>query len=293
MPARTELALPPTAPPVFALGDIQGCDFELAKLLTRLPEHASIICLGDLVNRGPDSLGVLRRIMRLGQRAKIVLGNHDIYFLACAHGLRQAQPGDTLNALLAAPEREQLIHWLRHQPLAVSHNGFLCVHAGVLPQWDAAQAVAYAREVELHLQGKDYIAFLAQLFTKADSGPPKDWHDRLQGIDRLRFILDALTRLRFCTSRGQIDFSSKDGLTPPLGFLPWFDQPARRTAQTPVVFGHWSSLGLVHRPKLIGLDTGCVWGGKLSAIKLEQEFSERSLIQVAAENKFRLNVDKN
>jgi len=266
----------PTSQKIFAIGDIQGCDDAFGQLLKQLPTDASIICLGDLVNRGPHSLEVLRRIMALGKRARVVLGNHDLHFIARAHGIRPSGRRDTLDAVLSAPDLAELIDWLRCQPLALWQNGFLCVHAGVLPQWDLAQTLALAQEVEQHLQGQYYVEFLRQIF----GNEQLCWHDELVGIPRLRLIINALTRVRFCTAEGCIDFSSKDGNNPPVNCLPWFAHPHRRTLTIPIAFGHWSTLGFVSDTHLISLDTGCVWGGKLSAISLDSAPEQRQLIQV-------------
>jgi len=262
---------------MFAIGDIQGCDDELAMLLARLPMDAPIICLGDLVNRGPHSLNVLRRLRARANTSHVILGNHDLHLLACAYGIRPLHHSDTFTDILAAPDREILLTWLRHQPLAFAQAQFLCVHAGVLPQWSVAQTLQYAQEIEYHLQRNDFVDFLAHAF----SNQPDQWDPNLQGTDRLRLNLNVLTRLRFCTPTGRIDFSAKDGKQPaPPGYLPWFDCPNRQTADTTVVFGHWSTLGLLQRPSLIGLDTGCVWGGQLSAMYLSNQIAQRQLIQV-------------
>lgn len=259
-----------------AIGDIQGCSQAFNQLLQQLPESATIICLGDIVNRGPDSLGVLRHLMKLGKRVRIVLGNHDLHLIARAHGLRPAGRRDTLDKILEAPDLQQLIDWLRHQPLALWQNNFLCIHAGVLPQWDLSQTLALAHEVEQHLQGEHYIEFLSQIF-----GNESDhWDENLSGIPRLRLIINALTRLRFCTADGRIDFTSKDSRYPPVNCLPWFAHSHRRTQHIPIAFGHWSTMGLISQTNLIGLDTGCVWGGHLSAMSLEVDLDKRKLIQV-------------
>lgn len=274
--------------PVFAIGDIQGCDATLAALLAHLPDNVQIICLGDVVNRGPDSLAVLRRLKALGDKARVVLGNHDLHLLACAHHVRQQSASDTLSAILNAPDRDALIDWLRHQPLALLHDNFLCVHAGVIPQWTTAQTLSYAQEVEYYLQQDDYPHFLSQIF----GNQPICWHANLSGAARMRCIVNVLTRLRFCNADGCLDFTSKDGrLPPPAGYLPWFDQPERKTAESTVVFGHWSTMGLVQRPSLIGLDTGCVWGGKLSAVLLSQNSAQRQWIQIDDQSSFLQNQD--
>ena len=262
--------------PVFAIGDLQACSGELDLLLHRVETetpNARFVFVGDLVNRGPDSLGCLRRIRAMGERAQLVLGNHDLHLLAVAKGIRPRGRSDTLEALLAAPDLEDLLNWLRQQPLALMEEGHLMVHAGVLPQWTTTQTLALANEVSVVLRGDGWLDFLTQMY----GNEPAQWHDDLRGSERLRCIVNALTRLRFCTALGQMEFATKEGPDhPPTGYLPWFDVPGRLTQDTPIVFGHWSTLGLILRPRLIGLDTGCVWGGKLSALRL----SDRKLVQV-------------
>lgn len=263
----------------YAIGDLQGCQTQLLALLEKInaaAPDARLIFVGDIVNRGPRSLDSLRQVRNMGKRARIVLGNHDLNLLAVACGLRQPHRSDTLDDILAADDRDELIHWLRHQPLALLEDGHLCVHAGVLPQWNTQQTLELASEVETALQSDDWKNFLQQMYGDA----PAQWHDDLQGVARLRCIVNALTRLRYCTADGVMDFTIKEGITDatalPDGLMAWFDVPDRRTEDTNVVFGHWSTLGLLLRPKLLGLDTGCVWGGKLSAISLQ----DRHLLQV-------------
>ena len=261
---------------LFAIGDLQACRKELNLLLDSIEAEtpdARFIFVGDLVNRGPDSLGCLRRIRAMDNRAQLVLGNHDLHLMAVAKGIRPRGRSDTLEALLAAPDLEDLLNWLRQQPLALMAEGHLIVHAGVLPQWTTGQTLALANEVSAVLQGSDWLDFLAQMY----GNEPSQWHDDLQGTERLRCIVNALTRLRFCTAQGEMEFATKEGPDkPPPGYMPWFDVPERLTQEIPIVFGHWSTLGLILRPNIIGLDTGCVWGGKLSALRL----SDRKLVQV-------------
>jgi bis(5'-nucleosyl)-tetraphosphatase (symmetrical) len=234
--------------------------------------------VGDLVNRGPDSARALRIVRDLGSRAESVLGNHDIHLLAVAAGVRRQGRSDTLNDILDAPDCDELITWLRHRPLALFENGFLLVHAGLLPQWSAEQTLELAQEVESELRGTAWKAFLAGIFgNTADR-----WHPRLRGIERHRVVVNALTRLRFCTVDGVMDLKTKDGLGhAPDGVMPWFDVPQRRTEDVTVVCGHWSTLGLLMRPNLMALDTGCVWGGKLTAARLAPDPAARTVIQVA------------
>ncbi len=258
---------------IYLLGDIQGCDAALGLLLEKIafsPSRDTLYCLGDLVNRGPDSLAVLRRLMALGSSAPCILGNHDLHLLAVAAGVRHAGRMDTLQGILQAPDKNALLDWLRHQPLARSlyaaGQDYLLVHAGVLPQWSAAQTLALAAEVEQALQGPDYRDWLATMY----GNEPAVWSDDLQGADRLRVIVNALTRLRFCTADGRMEFASKEGAgAAPDGFMPWFAVDGRASAQVCVAFGHWSTLGHINRPNLLALDTGCVWGGCLSAVRID------------------------
>ena len=262
---------------IYAIGDLQGCDQQLQNLIELIEAttpDARFLFVGDLINRGPASLTTLRRIRNLGDRAQTVLGNHDLHLLAVSQGIRPLHTTDTLHDILIAPDRDELIDWLRHQPLALFEHGHLLFHAGVLPDWDAQKTVALAREVETMLRGPDWIDFLRHMY----GNQPSEWSDELRGYDRLRCIINALTRIRFCTPEGGIDFKIKEGIgAAPPGYRPWFDMPGRRTADVTCIFGHWSALGLTLRTNLIGLDTGCVWGGKLTAVRL----SDRALFQVA------------
>jgi bis(5'-nucleosyl)-tetraphosphatase (symmetrical) len=259
----------------FAIGDIQGCLLSLENLLQALPDpqaHQQLVLLGDLVNRGPDSLGVLR--WAHNNTIRMVLGNHDLHLLAVYAGLRKPSASDTLDELLAAPDAEALIDWLRKQPLAILEQGHLVVHAGVLPQWEAQQVVELAQEVSDALAGPKWREFLANMY----GNTPTRWDDSLKGYERLRVIVNALTRLRFCTPEGEMEFATKEGLgAAPEGYQPWFDVPGRKTESVTVVFGHWSTLGFIERTNLLGLDTGCVWGGQLTAVRL----ADRARYQVA------------
>ena len=267
---------------LYLIGDVQGCDAALGRLLAQLdfsPSRDTLYLLGDLVNRGPDSAAVLRRLMALGDAARCLLGNHDLSLLAVAHGVRAPHRNDTLDSVLQAPDRDALLHWLRHQRLALQAHGVLMVHAGVLRSWTVAQTLALAAEVEAVLRGPQPGAFLAQMY----GNQPDRWDDTLAGADRLRVIVNALTRLRFCTPDGAMDLKTSGGLaSQPPGHVPWFDVPGRRTADHTVAFGHWSTLGLLLRPNLLSLDTGCVWGGCLSAVRLGAD-GQRELIQEACE----------
>jgi len=259
----------------YIVGDVQGCCDQLEKLhalILKQDPDAHLLIAGDLVNRGPQSLSTLRKLIAMGNRANSVLGNHDLSLLGVAYGIHRPRNDAYLRPILDAPDRDQLLTWLRHRPLAIQIDQHLIVHAGVLPSWSVQQTLDYAHEVELMLQGPDYVDFLRVMY----GNQPNVWSTQLKGMDRLRCIVNVLTRLRFCTANDEMEFDSKEGLnkTPP-GFTPWFNLP-RLTDSSTVVFGHWSALGLLIKPNLIGLDTGCVWGGKLTALRL----SDRKIVQV-------------
>jgi bis(5'-nucleosyl)-tetraphosphatase (symmetrical) len=215
----------------------------------------------------------LRFVRDLGDRALTVLGNHDLHLLALAQGSVKAREDDTLGDVIAAPDRDGLLDWLRHRPMAHVAANYALVHAGLLPQWDIVTAKALAGEVETELRGPRHKEFLAQLY----GSRPDRWDDNLRGIDRLRVIVNAMTRLRFCTPEGVMEFHSKgETAKAPAGYLPWFEVPGRKSADYTLICGHWSALGLRIAPNLLALDSGCVWGGKLSAVRLE----DRRLYQV-------------
>ncbi|WP_332745129.1 symmetrical bis(5'-nucleosyl)-tetraphosphatase [Hydrogenophaga sp.] len=253
---------------LYMIGDVQGCDEPLGRLLDELdfsPSRDTLYLLGDLVNRGPASLKVLRRLIALDGSAHSLLGNHDLHLLAAAHGVRKPRRGDTVDDILSAPDRDALLDWLRQRPMALFEHGWLMVHAGVLPQWDVADTMARARELQSTLRSPDWAAFLQQMY----GNEPALWSDSLKGADRLRVVVNAFTRLRFCTAQGVMEFASTEGADDaPPGFMPWFDVPGRRTAGVPVAFGHWSTLGEVKREGVLPLDTGCVWGGCLTAARI-------------------------
>jgi bis(5'-nucleosyl)-tetraphosphatase (symmetrical) len=255
--------------PTYAIGDLQGCQASLLRLLDQLkfdPAADRLWFVGDLVNRGPDSLAALRFVKSLGHAAISVLGNHDLHLLALAEGFGRRHKGDTLDAILNAPDRDELLAWLRRQKLAWREGDYLMVHAGVLPDWTLDDTMQRAAEAEAMLQGAHYRNFFAQMYGNA----PVAWDETLQGIERLRVIVNAFTRLRYCSLEGEMEFHHKGapGTQPP-GWLPWFAVPGRKSAEAAVIIGHWSTLGLINRADLIALDTGCLWGGSLSAIRLE------------------------
>ena len=272
---------------LYMIGDVQGCDNALQRLLNKIsfsPSRDTLYFLGDLVNRGPDSAGVLRRLMGFGASAQCLLGNHDLHLLAASVGARRPSRKDTLGNVLDAPDRDAMLAWLRQQHMAFlleqQHQSVLMVHAGVLPGWTASQALALAGEFEAVLRGPDLGDFLHQMY--GDS--PNQWDDALQGMDRLRMIVNALTRLRFCTAEGVMEFETSDGAhAAPAGYLPWYDVPGRKTRDVTVAFGHWSTLGWLGRDDLFALDSGCVWGGHLSALKLGTGTPAHELIQVKCE----------
>ena len=265
----------------YLVGDLQGCCQPLARLLQTIdfsPSRDHLYVLGDLVNRGPDSLGVLRQLAALGNAATCLLGNHDLHLLAVAHGVRRPHRSDTLAPILEAPDCQNWLSWLREQRLAVYEHGWLMVHAGVVPQWDAAQTVAVAAEVEAMLRGPELGEFLNTMY----GNEPARWDNSLQGVDRWRCVVNSLTRLRFCSVDGTMEFATKEGAdSAPAGYMPWFEVPGRRTTGTPVAFGHWSTLGLINRDDLLALDTGCVWGGQLTAVRVDG--ATREVIQVPCE----------
>ena len=263
---------------IYLVGDLQGCAPELQRLLTQIdfsPSRDRLVVLGDLVNRGPGSLAVLRRLAGFGDAAVCLLGNHDLHLLAVAHGVRALHAGDTFGDVLAAPDSAAWIDWLRHQRLAHVEAGWLCVHAGVVPQWDTAQTLALAAEVQSLLRGPDLGAFLPLMY----GNEPRRWDDALQGAERWRLVINTLTRIRFCSADGWLDFKTKEGAAAaPAGYQPWFEVADRRTAQQPMAFGHWSTLGLINQPHLLALDTGCVWGGALTAARVDG--GRREVVQV-------------
>ena len=252
----------------YAIGDLQGCLASLEALLPRLPDARRLIFVGDLVNRGPQSLATLRAVKRRVESgmATALLGNHDLHLLAVDAGIRPLHDSDTLQEILDAPERHALIDWLRTLPLAHEENGHLFVHAGVPPQWTRGQTLERAEEVRQRLLRDDYRDFLQRMY----GNQPELWDEALRGDDRLRFIVNALTRLRIVDAAGRMRLKFKEGAAAaPAGTVPWFDHPDRATRDTPIVFGHWSTEGLVRRSNVTGLDTGCVWGGKLTALRLD------------------------
>lgn len=259
----------------YAIGDVQGCYDQLMRLLERCDfdeRRDRLWFVGDLVNRGPQSLATVRFVKGLGSRAVTVLGNHDLSLLVVAAGAHKGHASDTFGDILAAPDRDELIAWLREQNLMYAGDGYAMVHAGLLPHWSIEVALGLAREAEDALRGPGYDEFIRNLY----GNRPARWSDDLAGLDRLRIIINAMTRMRLVSADGTMEFGHKLGLAnAPAGYVPWFDAPDRASRATPVLFGHWAALGLVVRDDVVCLDSGCVWGRKLSALRL----ADRRLVQ--------------
>lgn len=258
----------------YAIGDVQGCYTALQKLLKHIqfdPQQDQLWFTGDLVNRGSHSLEVLRFVKELGKSQKTVLGNHDLHLLACAYHQHPGWDEDTFAAILSAPDREELIDWLRQQALFHYDQklDFALVHAGLAPSWDLPKAQMLAQEVETLLRGEKIAEFLGQMY----GDKPDYWDESLTGWDRLRAITNYFTRTRFCYPDGRLELSDKGPADAPQErILPWFRLPDRLNAELKVIFGHWAALGgITHTPKVYSLDTGCVWGFKLTAMRLEDE----------------------
>ena len=256
----------------YAIGDIQGCYDPLRRLLDYIsfdPARDRLWCVGDLVNRGPASLEVLRFIRSLGASAVVVLGNHDLHLAMQAEGYGKRNKEDTLDSVLRAADRDDLLAWLRSRSLFHVEGGFAMVHAGLLPQWTVARALELAREVNAALTADSYRDFLAHMW----GSEPAAWRDDLAGWDRLRVIVNAMTRMRFVKASGAMEFRAPGSKAPPdqgpPGCLPWFEMPGRRSVDHALICGHWSALGLRDTPSLLALDTGCLWGGSLTAVRLE------------------------
>ena len=257
----------------YAIGDVQGCSTALDALLKAVsfrPSRDRLWLVGDLVNRGPDSLGVLRKVMSLGRSVVTVLGNHDLHLLATVAGGRELSPADTFHEVLAAPDAKHIIDWLRHRPLLHydARNRRVLVHAGIPPAWTLAQARTHAREVERLLRGRRWRDSLRTMY----GNEPSRWSERLDRVSKRRYTINALTRMRYCDRRGRLDFgeSGPPG-SQPKKLVPWFDSPLRKTGALHIVFGHWAALGLFRRKDITALDSGCVWGGTLTAVRLDRE----------------------
>jgi bis(5'-nucleosyl)-tetraphosphatase (symmetrical) len=263
----------------YAIGDLQGCYKEFRQLLDMLTFDAvadRLWLVGDVVNRGPESLTLLRFVKSLGDSVVMVLGNHDLHLLMVAGGYAKQHGSDTFQDILNAPDRDDLLDWLRKQRLMYVENNSVMVHAGLLPSWSIAQAEMLAKEVESALRGSQFHEFLSHMY----GNQPDRWDDSLTGYDRLRVVTNAMTRMRVSSSDGRMNFAFKGQLKDiPTGYLPWFEMPHRVSQDVTVICGHWSALGLQIKDNLIALDTGCLWGGSLTAVRLE----DREVFQVACE----------
>ena len=272
---------------LYCIGDIQGCDGALERLLAKIdfsPSRDTVYLVGDLVNRGPASEKTLRRCMASGDSIRALLGNHDLHLLAASQGRRKFSRRDTMQTVLEAPDAAAMLAWLRQQPLARTHtvgdDSLLMVHAGVHQSWGLADTLRYAGEVEAVLRSDELPVFLQAMY----GNEPDQWSEQLTGMERLRVITNVLTRMRFCSPDGRMDFDSAESAADaPPGLMPWFDLPGRAAADTTIAFGHWSTLGELNRPHLIALDTGCVWGGCLTAVRFGASLAERELIHVECE----------
>jgi bis(5'-nucleosyl)-tetraphosphatase (symmetrical) len=255
----------------YAIGDLQGCFFSFQDLLKKIQfntEHDRLWFVGDLINRGPGSLEVLRWIFERQSSVVAVLGNHDLHTLVVAEGFVSAHRSDTIQVLLDAPDANELLTWLRHQPLVHFEHGYLMVHAGLLPQWTIDEAMMLGAEVQAALQSDHYADFLKHMY----GNEPTAWQQDLIGWNRLRVITNAMTRLRVCSQQGEMEFKFKGELNKiPDGYRPWFELEHRASIDTPIIFGHWSALGLKHTHNVFALDTGCLWGGQLTALRLEDK----------------------
>ncbi len=266
--------------PTYAIGDVQGCYQSLLRLLANIgfePGADRLWFVGDLVNRGPDSLHVLRYVKGLGEAARVVLGNHDLFLLAAAEHLVALRPADTIQDVLTADDRTELLTWLRHQPLHYREACYFMVHAGLLPQWDISEAHHLGQEAAAALTGSDYRTFLHTLFHAA----PAQWGSSLTGIPRLVAVTRVFTRIRVCTPDGVMEAAfSGPPRDAPAGHLPWFQIASRRNTEATILFGHWAALGVCATENIVALDSGCVWGGQLTAVRLE----DRRLFQVSCQN---------
>ena len=262
---------------IYAIGDIQGCFDELQLLLDKIqfnPQQDCIWFAGDLVNRGPKSLETLRFVKNLGTSAITVLGNHDMHLLAAASTPKTSTKKDSLTPILEAPDRDELIHWIRHQPLFYTNNDFCMIHAGLPPQWDFKTTQRMALLVENALQGPNYELLLQQMY----GNKPNQWTPQLKGNAKLRFIINCFTRMRYCDASGRLDFNNTGPIgTQPEELMPWFTLPNRKSANMKIIFGHWSTLGYYEGSNCYAIDTGCLWGGQLTALKLSTPIQRISI----------------
>jgi bis(5'-nucleosyl)-tetraphosphatase (symmetrical) len=261
----------------FAIGDLQGCYRQFEQLLDLINFDRGqdrLWLVGDIVNRGSDSLEILRFVKGLTGAVTVVLGNHDLHLLMVAEGCASLSPNDTIQDILSAPDREELLDWLRQQKLLHVDGNYAMVHAGLLPSWSIAQASELAKAAEAAIQGEEFHEFCLHMY----GDHPDHWDEALSGYTRLRVIINAMTRMRICTPDGKMYFKFKGVVEDiPDGYLPWFETPHRASREATIIFGHWSALGLQLRNNLIALDTGCLWGGTLTAIRLD----DRKVFQVS------------
>ncbi len=263
----------------YAIGDIQGCLQPLKKLLKKIHFNADqdrLWIAGDLINRGPESLQTLQFLYEIRENITVVLGNHDLHLLAVAAGFKKPTPSDTLDDILNAPERDSLLNWLKQQPLIHRDStlNYTMVHAGIPPQWSISESLRYAKEVENILASENVNSFLSVMY----GNEPNNWDESLTGMDRLRLITNYFTRMRFCTPSGELELKTKSYISDaPTGYYPWFDIENRKSKNDNIIFGHWAALqGKTNQENIFALDTGCVWGGTLTAMRLE----DRAIIPV-------------
>lgn len=262
---------------IYAIGDIQGCFDDLQRLLSKInfnKKKDQLWFVGDLVNRGPKSLETLRFVKSLGDAAVVVLGNHDLHLLAVAYEYSSVRAKDTLSPILQAKDRDELLDWLRHRPLFHYHKDYCLVHAGLPPQWDFATAKKMAAKVEKRLRGDQYKSFFKSMY----GNTPSLWSEKLSGMELLRFTVNCFTRMRLCDEQGRLDFSYSGKLgSQPKHLIPWFDLPKRKNAHLKIIFGHWSALGYHHANNTYAIDTGCLWGGQLTALKVDKHMQRVSI----------------
>lgn len=262
---------------IYAIGDIQGCYDDLQRLLHKIDfnkQTDQLWFVGDLVNRGPKSLETLRFVKSLGDAAVCVLGNHDLHLLAVAYKHSPIRAKDTITSILRAKDKDELLHWLRHRPLFHYNDDFCMLHAGLPPQWDFSMAKKMAAKVEQELRGDSHVKFFKQMY----GNEPDKWSDKLKGYEQLRFAVNCFSRMRFCDEKGRLDFkyNGKPG-SQPKNLIPWFDLPNRKNAHLKIIFGHWSALGYHHSNNCHAIDTGCLWGGQLTALKLDAQMQRISV----------------
>ncbi len=262
---------------IYAIGDVQGCFDDLLRLLDAIQfdeQSDQLWFAGDLVNRGPKSLETLRFIKSLGKAAVTVLGNHDLHLIATAYKQRRPRKKDSLEQVLDAPDCDELLHWLRHQKLFHYNADYCLLHAGLPPQWNFSRTKKMARKAEKVLKSSNHLDFFKAMY----GDKPDIWSADLQGLERIRFIVNCFTRIRYCHKDGQLDFKYNGAVgTQPAHLMPWFTVPGRQSAEMKIIFGHWSTLGYYQGNNCYAIDTGCLWGGQLTAIKLGKKVKRISI----------------